>query len=411
MLLNILTVVPLSSCNNDSEKKLPNQQPTSKITFGMCGVPVIGQLGTGSADAVVTPELISSLAGDMKVKSFRVWMHLAWMLELDASGSPTLREDNVREFHNYIGLLKENGVENIIAMSSYYLFPSGYTPTAPSAIPLPDSEHYKEFMTLLEQCYAMIAKEFPDITFWEPGNETNAPNGAHIAKPGYIQGGTAEQNKPYLYTQDEMAAITADICYYANKGIKSAKNTNQLVFPGLYWVDPKETQTFMDYVYENITSGKLPTNRIADVNPDSYFDYLNWHPYKQGAYDISWLEDNKAIIDIAAKYGDGDKKVFITELGYYDLQSEENKELNAINSINAIEALKQAVPTIETIFIFRMFNWSTAPASVHARERTFGLFSSPLESGGIQPKPIAISLFYYFNGVEANSDPLFQYAK
>lgn len=75
LLLNILTVVPLSSCNNDSEKKLPNQQPTSKITFGMCGVPVIGQLGTGSADAVVTPELISSLAGDMKVKSFRVWMH------------------------------------------------------------------------------------------------------------------------------------------------------------------------------------------------------------------------------------------------------------------------------------------------------------------------------------------------
>lgn len=81
--------------------------------------------------------------------------------------------------------------------------------------------------------------------------------------------------------------MTADICYYANRGVKAANPKAKVVAPGLYMVDIPETKAYLSAIYDHIVSGKLPSTSMeggkrklaADTDPSHYFEYLNWHPY------------------------------------------------------------------------------------------------------------------------------------
>ena len=57
-----------------------------------------------------------------------------------------------------------------------------------------------------------------------------------------------------------------------------------------------------------------------------------------------------------------------------------------------------------------MFNWTTTGEGVKDMEKTFGIFTSPVEESGITPKPAALSLFKYFNGDNADTSELYKYA-
>ena len=65
---------------------------------------------------------------------------------------------------------------------------------------------------------------------------------------------------------------------------------------------------------------------------------------------------------------------------------------------------------METFHTFRMFNWDTAPLEPDSIERFFGLFTSPNSVQGASPKPVALALFHYFNGEEADASGLYKYA-
>ena len=52
-----------------------------------------------------------------------------------------------------------------------------------------------------------------------------------------------------------------------------------------------------------------------------------------------------------------------------------------------------------------------AGAGVKDMEKTFGIFTSPVEEMGITPKPAALALFKYFNGEDADTSGLYKYKK
>ena len=358
----------------------------------------------------MTTEIVSDLIGEMNVKSVRVWMHLPYVLErADYSNDLYFKQDIVDDYHEYFAALEDAGVENILVMNHRYIYPVEVgSVTYEGVVPDPETEAaaYSAFLNMFRKCYEMLAEEFPEVDLWEPNNEPDHPSGTTVVKNGYRSGA---DNGAYLYSLEEVARITADQCYYANLGIKSAGSDNKLVMPGLVFGYERD-KYFIEMLYEQIASGSLPTGAAADTDPDSYFDILNWHPYANTEPGTRWINENIAYYNIAKAYGDGDKPLFLSEFGWSDEFDAALQESIGEWYPQALDMLRANLPTLESVFCFRMFNWASAGSGVKPREKSFGIFTSPAEDGGIVPKPAALALFRYFNG-DADASALYKYAK
>ena len=384
--------------------------------FGICALANANELFTSSADSGVTTDLIADVVDVMNVKSARVWMHLNYVIERGAHNNTlTLKKDAVAKYHAYFAKLKAAGVKNILVMNHHYIYPYGYSYSSMGVVPDPKTEAsaYMTFLNMFEDCYRMLSQEFPEITLWEPNNEMDHPKGSTIVKNGYVSGAN---NTDYLYTVEEIARITMDLCYYANRGIKANNPLNELVMPALcfFWLEEKPTR-FLEAMYRQIYFGGLPTsydangNRVLpiDTNTDNYFNVLNWHPYvNMNPATEPWLQVNKDMYAVAVKYGDEGKKVFLTEFGWSEYDGNNEAKVGEWYPI-ALDMLKDALPTLESVFVFRMFDYTATTG----REATFGIFNSPNESEGATPKAAAIALYRYFNGEDADVSDLEKWKK
>ena len=416
--LAVCMVFSAVGCTKEREKTgLGYQIEQEKYLFGMGEVPA--DVAGGAMDSRVSMEMVADLCGELGVKSFRIWMHLTTICERDA-GSDTVRlkADAVEKYQQFIDLLKENGVTHITAMNHYYLYPVGYSASAGCVVPDPnlEFEEYVRFMEMLRECYRLLAEAFPDVTYWEPSNETNGADGRFVAMNGFSEAEDAD-NSQYLFSEDDLAYITADMCWYANAGVKASNPDACTVLPGMIFNTNGQgayaTALFLQNIYDQIDSRYLPSGEeYADINPDNYFQVLNWHPYvgSWGMPDDTWVQTNKDIYAVAERNGDDGKKVFLTELGWQDQNVPENQDLIARAFIATIDLIKEELPWVETFHTFRMFNWDTAPLEPDSIERFFGLFTSPNSVQGASPKPVALALFHYFNGEEADASGLYKYA-
>lgn len=406
-------------CGDKEENAGLGYEVDQSKLFGICVLP--SELPTSSRDEGLTIEIVCDLIKTMNIKSVRVWMHIPYVLErATRTNDLSFKTDRVELYHDYFAALKDAGVENILVMSHQYLYPVEMIPqpTYNGVVPDPETDPvaYQAFLDMFRECYRMMAAEFPEITLWEPNNETDHPSGTTIVREGYVSG-AGDANSAYLYSMEEVARITADQCYYANLGIKEANPENELVMPGLVFSSTDASSIFIEMLYEQIESGELPFSedengdRVlpVDTDSDNYFNVLNWHPYcnDNTAPGESWINASKAMYEVAVEHGDAGKKLFLTEFGWSDYDNE-----TTINNVGewypeALDMLKEALPTLETVFCFRMFNYR---GSSLERERTFGIFTSTADEGGITPKPAALSLFYYFNGEEADASALYKYA-
>lgn len=423
LLAGALSIANFASCSNDNTDNETPPPPTYQVDrsnlFGIHEQPKVGENIGGQADNGVTPQLVADICGTLGAKSFRMLLHLSWVMEHNAEGKLVFKEDNLQKFKDYASMLSEKGVRNIMLTNAAYMYPYGHTRSHWKAVPEIGTELYVKFMEQLEESYKMIATAFPDVTQFEVGNELNAPKGHNLCKDGFRDGVTAEENAPFIFTTSEQALITADICYYANRGVKAANPKANVVAPGLYMVDIPETKVYLNTIYDHIASGKLPTTRLkegkreltADTNPGHYFEYLNWHPYIHEGHSLAWLNMNESLYQIAVDHGDAGRKIIISEFGYFDSYLQRREELIADVCVPAILALTERLPTIESVYMFRMFNWTSAGSGIVETEQTYGLFDSPLQPLGARPKPVALSLYFHFNGVEANPDLLYKYMK
>ncbi|GHU99891.1 hypothetical protein FACS1894211_06120 [Clostridia bacterium] len=380
--------------------------------FGIC------EVFEGATDAGTKPEQTVELAAALGCKSMRLWMHHTDLMRLNAKGEPVFLPQKLKMYKDAVARLTGAGIRHLTGMNHNYLYPPAFTAeygNVPfNVIPFPNGEHYAPFLRLLETASEMLAREFPDVKNWEPGNEVNLDR--FIAKPGYPEKDAPPEGRgsaAITYTDDEKAGIAVDLTFYAARGIRRANPAARIALPSPAG-GPECTAGFIDLVYRKIESGAFPRHGAPERSPRAYFDVLTYHPYNfDGQFWRLEEEFYNRVQSVAAAHGNADIPVFITEYGYYDddlvkfgLNPRESDIRQAAYLVGDFDALKK-LKCVETVHYFRLYDWLEGPGM----EKTFGLFTSPAHGAGIVPKAKGLALYKYFKGADADIRPLYRFAR
>ena len=356
-----------------------------------------------------TSEWIAKNDKALGVQTQRVWMHLPNIItRANNSNRLSIKRDMADVYHDYFKLLQENGVKRIIVMNHEFLYPHDY-PKALSydnqvAIhPIEEPEFYATWIEMYYDAYKLLATEFPEIKFWEVGNEYDMANNF------FHRNDTAQS----LINEQDKGWIIADLCYAANKGLKEVNRNNACIVPSFAMVT--ETYTVFNNVYTSIESKTLPTLEEHYLDdPDDYFDIVAWHPYEFGIVDRV-KEVSLRMYDIMKEHGDAEKRVFFTELGISEAYpnrtvDEAGRQSIAEDLVKIAEMIEKDLPFVETVCFFRQSDRYVRSVSL-AQENHFGLFFSPDDTDNYgKPKAAALALFKHFNGENADTSGLYWYS-
>ena len=396
------------------KESLQYEHCPSKYIYGMC------EMFEGPIDKGIQPETTINLISDLGCGSMRVWMHAKNLVKRQAdSNSISFIESAYREYKSYIALLKEKGIHHIVSMNHSYIFPLGFSGNEKSEaeIPVPGTKEYSDFLNLLSDTYELLASGFPEIPYWEIGNEVNLHR--FLCKPNFPwenRPGENDYDESCCYTFEEKAQITADLCYYANRGVKRGNPNAYVVFPSPtpYWGYTQLAWWFGE-VYKAIESGDFPRGLTPDTDTDNYFQVLAWHPYNFGGEKDIFVTGCNEVYDVCKAHGDDGKKVFFTEFGYHDfdfvkernMTKTEADEMQASFFKTDFKAFLEELPFVESVHIFRLFDWVAGPGI----EIDFGMFTSTVHEEGIVPKAKGLALYKLIQGEDADTDCLYRYAK
>ena len=402
--------------------------------FGLCDPS--GSL-EGGVDKAITNEWLGDVVDVLGVKSFRLWVNLegkdgGGLFSVDKNNDLSFNQGYLAKVHDYVNNLKRGGVKNFLFLNTTYLHPYG-SPMKGYDVPdvYDDEQDYLAFLEINAKAYGMLAAEFPEIKNWEVGNEPDL-NGGGMHKFGY-NASDLIASEPYMFSDKEIAEIVCDLCWYIRRELKKVSSEHRVALPGRS-LAYDYNHSFFESIYEVIESKTLPYGtEYSDIDPDNYFDIIDWHPYmnmdKFGSpYYLDfpedmweeWAENTIEVHNIAAKHGDAEKPAYFSEFGYTDVGEPYNGELQnqiAKNYVIALDIIKERMPWVETVFCFRATTLVHQKASDNKTEENFGIFynKDDPENGG-RAKPAAIALADYFgnSGSEhfANFDWLYnKYSK
>ena len=395
--------------------------------FGLCDPS--GSLG-GGVDKAITNEWLGDVADVLGVKSFRLWVNIDsstgnGMFFVDSDNNLSFNKGYLAKVHDYVDNLKRGGVENFLFLNTTYLSPYESSMTGfdvPDVNENPDE--YLEFIKLNAKAYGMLAEEFPEIKNWETGNEPDL-GGAGMHKHGYVYGANSAINKPFIFSDREIAEIICDLSWYIRKELKAVNEENRVSLPGLslyYDVD----HSFFESIYEVIESKTAPFGQeFSDTDPDNYFDIIDYHPYMNAdkfspPYYLKfpeemwdeWTNTQLEIHEIASDHGDKDKPAYFSEFGYTDVGERFNGNLQnniADNYVIAFDIIKEKMPWVEVVFCFRATTLVYQKASDNKTEENYGIFynQDDPDHGG-KAKPAAKKLAEYFGTYDANKFAAFE---
>ncbi len=368
--------------------------------FGICELP--SEFGGGSTEKETTIEFVADSCKNLGVKNIRVWMHLKMVFTRDDDSDELFfKEDAVANYHRYFQLLKEAGVKEILVMNHQFIKPWDYYSHDSQCMPDPwngEYDYYVRTLKIYEQAYAKMQKEFPEITYWEVGNEFESNQFLH--KAGWKNGST-----DFLFTTPELAVISADLSWYANRGLKSVNPASVTVAPGnsSRGIVPE----FVETIYSTISESRcVPTGQpFYDPNPDHYFQIMAWHPYAHKDTDAV-LKRSDEIYEIMKTYGDGDKKVWFTECGFSNSEHPDDETMLDKYTYYLDEMAKR--PYAEKFFLFRITNLCNFQDN--ELETNYGIMYAqmdPVNRG--KPKYQAIAIYKWFYGNDADLTPLYWY--
>ncbi len=398
-----------------------------KYLFGVDNVTY--DMQPAQIDSLVTNSWSADIIGALGAKCSRIFLYITHYVKRNKNDDGVyIDKKAIQVVHDYIDKLKANGVERIlISNMQSFIMPYGYNSNDSCAVPTPqdDYEMYCRFLKIQENVFALLSAEFPDVRYWEAGNEPNLATGSGFHKKGYNYSKSKEANLPYLFTEEESSYIATDISWYASKGVKSTNPDNVLVMPAL--VDDNTTADYLQMIYNHINSGYLPTaEEYSDKNTDNYFQMLCWHPYPDLKADLDvseFVAREKGIYAVAEANGDGGKPVIYSEIGFSEKRFGGNvdgkgneivQERIAKFFVKLMEAIRAELPFVETAYAFRLSNvYERMPQGSDTQENTFGLYYSPNDTVeyASKPKPVAVALFEYFNGKDADKSKLYQHYK
>ena len=364
LLIMLMTIITLTSCNEEQPKvdpsilygsnyKVENTIADKDYLYGMCDLAwsEYSWNPTNPIDYTVTSQLISNLG----CKSVRNWMHCNWLM----NDPNTFNEQNLALAHAIVDDLTSYGFQ-IIGMNHSNFHAKGYANSSSTvAKPMRDLSEDSDYMKWLadyETTWYNIAKEFPEIMYWEIDNEAN--NDDFFIK---LTGGN--------FTLKQKADIYTDMLFFASRGIHRANPDANTVMGGLVI---STAETFLQYIYDNIYA-----DDSWSQYPDDYFQIAAWHPYMAAFTKEKFKKTNEDIYNVIKTNEGKDKKVFITEFGF----SEANSTREKINEFlpQAYEVFNE-LPFIEATHYFRMYDNLDSTWGSNA-EKTFGLFTDPLTHG------------------------------
>lgn len=336
----------------------------SKRFYGM-GEPLIQREGDTGVMAAEYLELVKALG----CTAYRSWMHLTEILKDPA----TPNEEMVAAHKRLLDRAAELDLE-VTGMSHEWFLPEGCKQKKGHAMPKRDLSKgslYMQALEMLEESWCTQAKLFPQVGNWEIGNEWNL--NAFLHPDGFL-----EEKGMEAFTSDEKMDIAIDLMYFSAKGIRRG-NPNAKVtcfspalstpwlggdlpdyLPPMYGI-----AWTLDKMYQRIKSGKFWSD-----NTDDYFDMLSWHPYQMSVDqskvgmdlfldifepDHLWKDYNDAAYRVMCKYGDGHKKVILTEVGFTDCGDEE-EEIKRAEYTRKLLKLAAELPYVHTIYNFRLLN-------------------------------------------------------
>ena len=376
--------------------------------YGLCEV--FGDMG-GGVDPGITNEWIGDMAGGLGVKSFRMWISYGDLYSVDENDDIIANQAKISIVRDAVNRLKASGVENFLAMATAFVYPKDYPTTTGYVVPDPYEEYdmYIRFLKIQQKAYIAFATEFPEVKFYEPANEPEA--GGCIHKNGYTHAGSEIINANYMYTQYDQVRIVADLCWYTTQAVQSVNPESKVAIPGLMGM--VTTPDYLDGIYDAIESSALPVGQEkADVDPDNYFQILNWHPYTFGSDTVNeaWIQLHNDIYNVAIEHGDGGKPVWFTEFGWTDNAEPTRHQTIADSFIEFFDTVKAKMPYVQTVMIFRLTTLVTQDISLG--ENNFGIMynkDDPVNGG--KPKAAAIALAKYIRGEDADLSMLYKYVR
>ena len=306
----------------------------------------------------------------MGARSVRIWAGCA----IDSN---TLLQWRVDRLHELATDLKKAGIQVV------FHFNGLENPDAPGALsndcPARDMTPGSKYMRTMDNyealCKTMVST-FPEVTYWEIGNELN--HNPFLHPVGWTEEGT---NGIAPFTLREKADIATDMMYRASKGAKAANKNAVVIMPPLAPADGMDGVSMtnsLEWYYENIKSGNF-----GSKNPRNFFDALCWHPYMVEEPNMEWVENNNRLYKVAEKYGDAGIKVFLTEYGLPDGGNERADETQAEWMVKAYDLVKTHMPYVEAMHYYRMFT------DTSQGDDLYGLFHQPEDGFGPKHKGLA----------------------
>ena len=348
-------------------------------------------------------EITADLIGMMGVKSMRFRIPQSFMVT-----AGQYDEGAYEYLKNAIRLLKEAGVELLIGLLDYFPTDTSFVPDSNRSVPHLDDEAYDEWMNSLTALCQSTCELFPEITYWEMGNEMNSGNFFH--PNGYTKpsGSIGSAGASGAFEYEEQVQIYTDYMYYAAKGIHKANPNNKAMTSGFAFTTPgsyASIEYFIRDFYDLIKGGKAPSNvgkTKRSTNPRDYFDGFCWHPYVPAGKGINkdWLDGNNKIYKAVIDNADEGLPVAFTEFGFHDDGDPELEEIQTEYMELAYQYMINDMPYVISCCAFRMYQCQFATSWGGAYQNYWGYFTENTSAtNGIEPRYKALALQKLYGGV------------
>jgi len=389
-------------CNND---RVCNNEETEASCPGDCDTFRMGIAESISYNNEFygwsIDEQIEELA-EFNPEIARVWMSIDWCID-KVGDSFVINEVGCAIFKQEVAGLQAQGITVVAMHDGFSPEVTGIDPaTEPvfgrGTIPLRDmtpGSDYQTFLNNYETAWNLLADYFPEIKYWETGNEPNVYP--------FLKG-----EGSHYFNFQEKVDITTDLMYRSNKGIKRA-NSNAFIFmPGLAAVDQNDqldldaVKYFVEGLYQNIESGNWPSSNSRD-----YFDGACWHPYYfefvnpdwvQLQPDQTWVDYNNNIYQVFVNHGDNIPVLF-SEFGFTDYLDESQWDTYSSWATSTLQLSEDNFPWLWGMTWFRLLNDPNLDPAVWGDLAEmfggYGIMKSP-ESNYVW-KPIAYVFDSYMN--------------
>ncbi|MCL2084566.1 MAG: hypothetical protein FWH06_04815, partial [Oscillospiraceae bacterium] len=364
-LVMMAALVPVMMGAAAAEKSIMDKINDGDLLHGVGGYATPGYL----AGRGITLEQFVDMLSMLGAKSY-----FSRLGHVDAK-NPIIYE--YEDYKKLFKLLNEAGIEIIVDIYTH-LEIDGVLYYS-DGLPRRDLSKGSAYMSYLNSFYEscrFLADAFPEVMVWMPSKCVQSIFPMDNGEP---------------FTMEEQAEIAVDMMYYGNKAIHEA-NPDAICLSahtdwGPDWVEPNFT-----LMYENIKSGKFGD---GSTNTDDYFQALAWNTYGTDRLGFDgWARYMQEGYEVAVKYGDGHKKLFIPEMGFSDY-SDAVRDENPGNYEKLFEYIEQ-MDFIASINIFTLISWPLATWGNFEIERGYGLFHAP--SGGLMPKPSAYAIQSIYGG-------------